>query len=134
MSRRILAAIAVSLLLAAAIHTDWHLARPAHHRLSLGLPLHWLVAAPVFALVAWYVHCAWSAQIPRASLWIVGGAVFVAGVVEPAWEYLVGDATFDWAFGRTRTLALAAFVVTGVVTYITVLALARRAKMSRIAK
>lgn len=127
MTRRISVAVAVSLLLAVAIHTDWHLARPAHHRLSLGLPLHWLLAAPVFALVAWYVQRAWSADIPRASLWIVGGAVLLAGVVEPAWEYVVGNATFDWAFGPARTSALAAFVVTGMVTYFTVLALARRA-------
>lgn len=131
MSRRLFGAVVVSLLLAAAIHTDWHFARPAHHRLSLGLSFHWLLAAPVFALVAWYVQRAWSSQIARASLWIIGGAVLMAGVIEPAWEYFADNATFDWAFGPARTLALAAFVVAGALTYLAMLALGRRARASR---
>ena len=125
MARRKFAAVLVGFVLATAIHTDWHFARPAHHRLSLGLPWHWLLAAPVFGLVAWYVTRKWPAQIFRASVCIVGGAVLLAGVVEPAWEYFVGDATIDWAFGPARTLALVAFVATGVVAYIIVLALVR---------
>src|SRR5262245_46148731 len=43
------------LLLGSAIHADWHFARPAHHRLSLDLSWHWLLAIPVFALAAYYV-------------------------------------------------------------------------------
>jgi hypothetical protein len=121
--RRIIVAVMISLVLAAAIHTDWHLARPATHHLSLGLSWHWLWAAPVFGLVAWYVARAWPSQAIRASVWIVGGAVLLAGFVEPAWEYFLNGARFDWAFGRTRTMALAVFVLTGLVAYIAVLAL-----------
>ena len=123
---RIRSAACVSLLLAAAIHTDWHFARPEHHRLSLGLEWHWLLAAPVFGLVAWYVARRWPAQILRASLGIVGSAVVLAGIVEPAWEYFFDGATFDWAFGPARTMALVAFVCTGIVAYVGVLLLLRR--------
>src|SRR5262245_57331953 len=85
-SRRIVSAILVSLALATAIHVDWHVARPATHHLSLGLSWHWLLAAPVFGLTAWYVASAWPSTLLRASLWIVGGAVLLGGVIEPACE------------------------------------------------
>jgi hypothetical protein len=38
-------------------------------------------------------------------------------VLEPAFEYFIGGASFDWAFGAERTLALIAFVGTGVLAY-----------------
>jgi len=130
MSRRIGIAALVSFLLALAIHTDWHVARPEHHRLSLGLSWHWLLAMPVFAVVAWYVRRAWPERVGQASLWIIGAAVMLGGVIEPAWEYFVDDAPFDWAFGRARTLVLLSFLCTGVVTYMTVLVLSRRRRTS----
>ena len=131
MSRRISSAVLVSLGLAAAIHTDWHFARPTHHQLSLGLPWHWLLAIPVFALVAWYVARVWPAQMTRASLVILGSAIVGAGLVEPAWEYFAGDATFEWAFGAARTQALAAYVATGLIAYvITLVAVSRRVRSS----
>ena len=125
--KRTVAAL-VSFLLAVAIHTDWHFARPLHHRLSLGLSWHRLLAIPVFALVALYVSRAWPSHILRASLWIIGGAVLLGGIIEPAWEYFIGDAPFDWAFGRERNLALASFVGTGIVAYVSVLRLIPRWK------
>jgi hypothetical protein len=39
--------------IASAMHVDWHLARPAHHHLSLGWSHPWLSAVPVFAAAAW---------------------------------------------------------------------------------
>ena len=126
-------AAGVSLLLAAAIHTDWHFARPEHHRLSLGLAWHWLLAVPVFALVAWYVARAWAGRLLRASLWIVGSAAVVAGVIEPAFEYFVGGAPYDWAFGPARTLALLSFVGTGVLAYVVVLLAVSRRRPSELA-
>jgi ABC-type spermidine/putrescine transport system permease subunit I len=123
---RIGPAVCVSLALATAIHLDWHAARPTEHHLSLGLSWHWLIAVPVFGLVAWYVARAWPSHLLRASLWIVGAAVLAAGVVEPAWEYVLEDATFEWAFGQTRTVALVGFVATGIVAYIAAMSLARR--------
>ena len=125
-ARRITIAVLVTLALATAIHTDWHFARPLHHRLSLGLSWHWLLAAPVFALVAWYVSRAWPSHILRASLLIVGGAVVLAGIIEPAYEYFCSGASFDWAFGPARNRALASFVGTGLVSYLALLVLLNR--------
>jgi hypothetical protein len=118
--RRRLPGALVSLLLAGAIHADWHFARPGHHRLSLGLPWHWLLAIPVFALVATYVGRAWPWRIGATSLWIVGSAILLGGVIEPAFEYFVGGAPFAWAFGRERNIALASFVGTGLLSYLVV--------------
>jgi hypothetical protein len=125
MTRRIVSAVAVSLALAVVIHLDWHFARPAHHALSLGLPWHWLLAIPVFALVARYVARVWPAKLVKASGAIVGSAVVGGGVLEPAFEYFVGDATFDWAFGPARTGALAAYVGVGVLTLLVFLRVSR---------
>lgn len=127
MSRRAVSAALISLGLAVAIHLDWHFARPEHHQLSLGLSWHWALAIPVFALIAWYVARAWPMQIPRASIIIIGSAFLLAGVLEPAYEYVLEDATLDWAFGSTRNMALATYMCTGVVAYVTTLiALQRR--------
>ena len=116
----------VSLALATAIHLDWHVARPTTHHLSLGLSWHWLLAIPVFGLVAGYVARAWPAEIARASVGIVGFGILLGGVLEPAWEYYFADATFEWAFGAQRTTMLFTFVCMGLITYVTVLVLLRR--------
>lgn len=101
--------------------------------MSLGLSWHWLLAIPTFGLVAWYVVRASPGQILRTSMSLVGCAIVLAGVVEPAWEYYWADATFEWAFGRARLTALAEFVGTGVVAYLAVVALLRRGRTSPIA-
>lgn len=118
--------VLVSLALATAIHLDWHVARPTTHHLSLGLPWHWLLAIPVFGLVAWYVVRAWPSKLLLASVAIVGFGILLGGVLEPAWEYCFADATFEWAFGRQRTTILAAYVGMGLLTYVAVLALLQR--------
>jgi hypothetical protein len=109
-----------------AIHTDWHFARPAHHRLSLELSWHWLLAIPVFAFAAAYVARTWAKQPWRSSVAIIGTAVVIAGILEPLWEYVIGGASFDWAFGAQRNIALLSFIGTGVVVYAVTLAWLRR--------
>src|SRR5688572_12385058 len=130
MQRRVLSAVFVAIGLAGAIHADWHFARPTHHRLSLGLPWHWLLAIPVFTLVAWYVTRVWPMQVRRASIAIVLSAAFAAGVLEPAWEYFMDGANLEWAFGATRNAALAAFVGTGLIAYVLTLASIQRVSQS----
>ena len=120
----------VTFALATAIHLDWHVARPTVHHLSLGLPAHWLLAIPVFGLVAWYVVRTWPSNPWRASIAILGSAFLVGGVLEPAWEYFLGDATFEWAFGRERNTILTAFVATGLLAYVAVVELLRRRSSS----
>jgi hypothetical protein len=106
-----------AILLGSAIHLDWHFARPTHHRLSFGLSWHWLLAIPVFAVAAYWV----SRQNPRspimASALLLAAATLLGAVIEPAWEYFIGHAPYDWAFGAERTRGAIAYVMTGVVSY-----------------
>ena len=117
MLNRNISATLVTVALATAIHLDWHVARPTVHHLSLGLPAHWLLAIPVFGLVAWYVVRAWPSKLLPASIAILSSAIIIGGVLEPAWEYFLGGASFEWAFGKTRNVILATFVGTGLLAY-----------------
>ena len=113
----------VTLALATAMHLDWHLARPVHHRLSLGWSGHWLLAVPAFALVAWYVQRTRPANRLGASVGIILVASVLAAIVEPAWEYWIDGASWDWAFGPARLTAFLLYLAVGVVTQIATLAL-----------
>lgn len=105
------------LLLASAIHTDWHFARPAHHRLSLDLSWHWLLAIPVFALAAVYVAKKNPPRLLAISVLLIGLATLIGGVLEPAYEvpwrrdlglgvrpraYVGGDCVCDDGHRRVR--------------------------------
>jgi hypothetical protein len=123
---RLINAGLVTVALASAIHLDWHVARPAVHHLSLGWRWHWVLAIPVFALTAWYVRRAWPGRRLAASLTIVGIASVLAAVVEPAWEYWIDGASFEWAFGRTRLAAFGAFLGAGAITHAALVVLTGR--------
>ena len=118
--------VLLTLALATAMHLDWHLARPAEHHLSAGWGGHWLAAIPVFALVAWAVYRLRPVHLLESSVAVLGIAGLLAAVVEPGWEYLVGDAPFDWAFGPVRLIAFAAFSAVGIVAYLITFAILSR--------
>lgn len=122
---RLVKATFVMLILALAAHLDWHAARPTSHHLSLGLSWHWLLAVPVFGFVAWFVNSAWPVRPLTASVAIIGGGLLLGAVAEPAWEYWVEQAPFEWAFGSLRNLAAVAFAVSGIITYLLFLWLRR---------
>ena len=63
--------LAMTLALAGAVHLEWHLARPAHHRLSLGWSEHWLFAAATFAIAGWIIVRAWPESPARTAFSIV---------------------------------------------------------------
>jgi hypothetical protein len=88
--RRVLSAVLV-LVLASAVHLDWHLARPAvhHRRLSLGWDQHWLFAALAFGIVGWVVARVWAERPWRAGWWIAVLALVLAQGIEPAFEVLL---------------------------------------------
>jgi hypothetical protein len=114
MTRRIELAL-ISLALATALHVDWHLARPAHHRLSLAWPYHWVATALVFCAAGWWIG-------RRAYGWRVASLVFVAAVVvaqgiEPVLEVLMYEGRLGYpdeparwaAFGRAIVAATPAY-------------------------
>ena len=122
----------VTIGVASAMHLDWHLARPAHHHLSLGWSQHWLSAIPVFAAAAFYVVRAWPGRLVWASGVIIGMAAFLAQVVEPLEEIVVDGASFEWAFGTERLAAFALFTSVGIALHVAALALLRRPGSDRI--
>lgn len=72
--------------LAAAVHVDWHFARPSHHRLSLGWEQHWLFAALAFGLIGWAVARTWPDQAWRHGAAIATLALVLAQGIEPMAE------------------------------------------------
>jgi hypothetical protein len=84
--------VPVVLALAVVVHVDWHFARPLHHRLSLGWPLHWTICLVAFGAAGWYL----AGRHPRAP-WAAAAlngvaALFVGQIVEPILE----SALYDW--------------------------------------
>lgn len=123
--RRYVGISLVTISVATAMHLDWHLARPEHHRLSLGWSYHWLAAVPVFVLTGWYIYRAWPTRPLAASVGLIGVAAFLAQVVEPLEELLVDKAPVVWAFGAPRLTAFVAFTLVGTVVHAATLALLR---------
>jgi hypothetical protein len=76
----------LSLVLAAAIHVDWHLARPHEHRLSLEWSNHWIATAAVFLIAGCVIARLWPQHrwTLAAIAWL--GAALVGQVVEPVLE------------------------------------------------
>ncbi len=116
----------ISLGLGVAIHLDWHIARPTLHHLSLGWTWHWILAIPIVGVAAWLVARANPERAVAWSVGIIGMAVLLGGVLEPAWEHWLGGASFEWAFGRPRNQALLTFTMTGVAAFAGVLTLMLR--------
>lgn len=112
-----LPALVLSLLLATALHVDWHLARPAHHRLSLDWPYHWLATAFVFAVVGCLTARTWPNVRWRLGAWVFVAAVLLAQGIEPVLEVFVYEARLGYpdeparwiVFGKTLLAATPAF-------------------------
>ena len=113
------------LALAAAIHIDWHLARPVHHRLSLGWPNHWIFAIAAFALVGCLIARGWPDAPARAAAGIVGLAVLLAQGLEPLLEVAIYDHQLGYPSDPGRWGAFALCLATGVPALVTTLILCR---------
>src|SRR6266699_4270964 len=129
MSDRTPISFPLALLLGAAIHVDWHLARHAHDGRSLGWDAHWLLAIPIFAFAAWLIARRWP---PPANPWrpaalTVALGILLGQVLEPLAEIIHYQATLADELEPARLTAFALFTVTGLVTMgATLLALRRR--------
>lgn len=114
---RRLSIAALCLVLTIGIHVDWHLARPAHHRLSLDWPQHWLFAAALFAAVGWAIARGWPGE-----RWRVGGqvllcAVLAAQVLEPLGEALFYEGRFGYTVEPERWRVFWVCLAAGVPAY-----------------
>jgi hypothetical protein len=109
--------VILSVGLAAALHLDWHLARPEHHRLSLGWSFHWLATAVVFGAAGCLIARAWPGARWRLGAVVFGVAVVLAQLVEPALEVLFYQGQLGYvvesprwaAFGRAMAAATPAY-------------------------
>ena len=109
-------------ILAVAIHADWHLARGHDHgRLSGDVALHWVLALPVFAVLAALVSRGAANQRWHRSAWIVGGGVLVGQVLEPLTEWLTDGVTWRWMVNGPRWTAFAEFMAAGLLTFLGVM-------------
>lgn len=112
-----LAAAVLSILLAVILHVDWHVARPAHHRLSLGWADHWVITAGLFALAGCLIARRWSRAAWKMGAIVLAAAVLLAQGLEPVLEVLFFEGRLGYpddpgrlaVFGRTMTAAVPAF-------------------------
>ena len=115
------AGVLAAFLLAAAIHVDWHLARPGHHsELSGHWAQHWLLGIPVFALLALYEAHRPSRDRWRNSAVLILVGVFLGQVLEPLSE--LWGAPWSYAFSAIRWAAFAEFMTAGLLTFLVVMA------------
>lgn len=116
---RALPCLVYAALLAAAIHSDWHLSRPGHHGgMSGDWALHWVIAVPVFALIAWLVSREPAATRWRAAACIIVGGVVAGQLLEPLFEVLTDGVGWSWMLLDIRWTAFAEFMATGFVTFL----------------
>ena len=117
--------------LGAAIHVDWHLGRPGHHRLSFDLSYHWVLAVVTFAALAWIVHRRWPTTFVPSSFWVILAGVFLGQGLEPLGEIMYFGGTWEPFHDAVRWRLFGEFMVAGILAYLAAaLALRRRAGIS----
>ena len=114
---RRIALFAPSLVLAAGIHVDWHLARSHHHRLSMEWREHWIFAAALFALVGWIVARGWPAERRRAGAWTLGMGIVLAQAVEPVLEAVLYDHRIAYGVAPARWAVFGICLAAGIPAY-----------------
>lgn len=111
--------------LAAAIHVDWHLARPAHHGLSLEWAHHWLFAVAVFALVGWLIARGWPDGSGWVALKVIALAVLFGQGIEPVLERAIYHREFGYPADPERWRAFWVCLGAGLPALLTTLVLCR---------
>lgn len=116
----------LSVLLAVALHVDWHLARPLHHRLSLEWSHHWLATAGVFLIVGCIIARNWPEHRWRMAATVVAASAVLAQLVEPVLEALIYDGRLVFDVEPLRWIAFFKSISAGAVAMIIGLLCARR--------
>jgi hypothetical protein len=124
------AAIIMSLLLGAALHVDWHLARPLHHRLSLAWENHWALTAGIFAIVGCVIARLWPAQRFRLGAVVFVSAAVIAQVVEPFLEVLIYDHRLGYDVEPARWAVFGKSLLASAIAYSGALVLCARRDVS----
>jgi hypothetical protein len=109
--------VLLSVLLSAVLHVDWHLARPAHHRLSLDWPYHWVATALVFAGSAWLIARRWPTVRWQLGATVLVAAILLAQVIEPALEVIVYQGRLGYASEPARWAAFGQALAAAIPVY-----------------
>lgn len=120
---RPLVSIPLVLLLAAALHLDWHLARPQDSRLSLDWSYHWLAGVFTLAAAAWFVARKWPADSWAASALNLTLAVTAAQLLEPLGQAILYGLPLSRVLSGARWTAFAEFMAAGLMSYLVVMAM-----------
>lgn len=123
----------LALLIAVIIHADFHVARPTHHRLSLGLSYHWVFAAIAFFLVSWIIARVWPEKPWRAAAGIAALGIALGQGVEPVLEYATNSGGLGYATEPSRWAAFFACIAAGIPALV-IGVVAARSKRSTIAR
>src|SRR5688572_22388342 len=99
------------LLIAIAVHLDWHLGRPAHIQHSLAWEHHWISGLILGSCIACFLT--WRrAAAPVSQFLLIALAGFVAGqVLEPIGEVLIYDVSFSSVYPVVRWTLFLEFAV-----------------------
>jgi len=115
-----------ALTLAATIHIDWHLARPTHHRLSLGWHQHWIFAAIVFFGVGWIMARLRAKDAVHAALWIAIVGIMPGQGIEPVLELVIYQGHVGYPTDPGRWGVFFACIAVGLPALLTSARLCRR--------
>ena len=97
------------------IHGDWHLGRPGHDHLSLGLAYHWALGVITFAPLPWLLLPRWPGSKTTVSVLVIVLGVMIGQGIEPLGEMMLFDAR---PFANpVRWRVFAEFMVAGIVSY-----------------
>lgn len=116
--RRSLVSWPLVLLPIVVIHADWHAARPLHHRWSLDLDWHWLLAVPVFVLAAAYLRRRSPGRLWEAAAANLLLASFGAQVIELLAEELYYEGRWVLMTDPLRWTVFAQFMAAGLLAFV----------------
>lgn len=111
------AMVILSLALMAMLHLDWHLARPAHHRLSLDWQYHWIATALVFGYAGYDIARRWPAMKWKVGTIVFLSAIFLAQFVEPVLEAAFYDHRLGYEGSPERWAVFFRATAASTVTY-----------------
>jgi hypothetical protein len=115
--------ILAALLLAGAIHADWHLAREHEHgALSGAHPQHWLLGVLVFGLLGLFLSRRPAAERWRTSALVIAGGAVLGQIVEPLAEMISSGLSADWLVQGPRWTAFGEFFAAGLMAFLVTMA------------
>lgn len=126
MSPRVAGCLA-ALLLAGAVHADWHFARPHHFRLSGDWSLHWLFGVAVFAGLGLYLSKTAPGLRWRRSALLIGAGLFIGQILEPLGEGISVGTPLSELRNGSRWTFFSEFLGAGLLAFLLVMAWRERA-------